>query len=202
VPLARLLRTHFLRDEADFVDLLPEDYDQQFLPDYDKKVTAADAVVSSKVARLQSQALGAELEAAGATLPKLLNRLEARARRAGKLTVPLKGLGLQQVRAAYELGDLERLDAALKVLLRNLGDNAAVLAAKGHTAAETTALRTLHETLMAGSLAQDESQTGSQRLTAENIGTLNALYAVMKPVLDDGKSLYRGRMPPSSRITR
>jgi hypothetical protein len=192
VPLARLLREHYTQDEADFVDLLPNVYTKDFLPDYDARLAAADKLVSARVGQGQSAAIGARMAETGAELPALLNRLEARARRATGLTVPQKMLGVQAVRAAYKLKDLERVDTAFKQLLRNLNDNAAVLTPTGHTPAETAKLRTLHEALMADSAAQDVSQTSNQRLTAANMDTLNHLYAAMKHTLADGKSLYRG----------
>ncbi|WP_167856968.1 hypothetical protein [Hymenobacter aquaticus] len=192
VPLAKLLRDQYTQDEADFVDLLPKVYTKDFLPDYDARLTAADAVVSARVGQGQAAALGARMAETGAALPALLNRLEARARRAEGLTVPLKALGLQAARAALKLQDRERLDTALKLLLRNLDDNAAALAEQGHAAAETARLRTLHQSLMQDSAAQDATQTNSQRLTAANVAVLNHLYAAMQHVLADGKSLYRG----------
>ncbi|PJJ48745.1 hypothetical protein [Hymenobacter chitinivorans] len=192
VPLAKLLRDQYTQDEADFVDLLPRVYTKNFLPDYDVRLKAADAVVSAKLGQGQSAAFGARMAETQAALPALLNRLEARARRAEGLTVPLKALGVQAVRDAYKLQDRERLDTALKLLLRNLDDNAAALDDTGHTPAETAKLRTLHQSLMSDSAAQDASQTNSQRLTAANVTVLNHLYAAMQHVLKDGKSLYRG----------
>lgn len=195
VPLAKLVRAHYLRDAADFTDLLPDEYNEQFLPGYDARVAAADAVVRTRAAQAETQGIGQRLAAAGAALPRLLNRLEARARRAENLTVPLKKLGIREVRTAYESGDLEALDTEMKLLLRHLDANAAALAAKSHTAADTETLRTLHQTLMEGNTDQDISQTGSQRLTAANVQILTELYGAMKDVLADGKSLYRGEDP-------
>ena len=191
VPLAKLLRDHYSQDQADFRELLPGVYDADFLDDYDARLTAADQVVSARVGQGQSAAITQRIAETGAALPGLLNRLEARARRAKGLTVPLKMLGIQAARVAFQVGDLERLDTALKVILRNLDDNAAALAATGHTATETATLRTLHQTLMADSAAQDASQTSSQRMTAASMAVLNQLYAAMRLVLADGKSLYR-----------
>jgi hypothetical protein len=190
--LGKLLGTHYQQDAAEFEELLPNVYNAAFWPDYEARMAAADKVVSARLGQGQSAALGARIVETGAALPGLLNRLEARAKTASGLTVPVKMLGIQAARTAYRLADWERLDTALKLLLQNLADNAAALAPTGHTAAETTKLRTLHEQMMADSAAQDASQTGTQRLTAANMATLNHLYALMARVLADGKSLYKG----------
>ncbi|MBG8553300.1 hypothetical protein [Hymenobacter guriensis] len=192
VPLAKLLREQYTRDKADFVDLLPDEYTDAFLTEYDRRLAAAGKLVSQLVRQGQAAAIGQRLKEKGEALPALLNRLEARARRVTGLTVPLKKLGLKEVRAAYASNDLENLDTALKDLLQNLTDNATALAAKGHTAAETTKIRQLHTALMADSAAQDATQTSNQRITAANITVLNQLYALMRELMQDGKSLYRG----------
>lgn len=192
VPLAKLLRGHYVADEADFVELLPEEYSRDFLPEYDQRLAAADKLVSAQTRQGPAAAVGASIEEQGKALPGLLNRLEARARRVEGLTVPLKRLGIKAVRDAYASDDLEKLDTALKGLLHNLDDNAPALAAKGHPAAETEKLRALHQALMNGSATQDANQTASQRETAANMAVYNALWEQMQEVLADGKSLYRG----------
>lgn len=192
VPLARLLRAHYVADEADFVDLLPDEYGKKFLTAYDARMAAAEGALSGRSAAARSQLLGQQVQATMAKLPVLLNRLEARVRRAVPLTVPVKGFGLKPVRDALVAEDPERLELALKTLLENLEANAAALAAKGHQAADTELLRTLRGQLAAASTAQDVAQTAQQGVTQENVVTLNQLYALMRELLADGKSLYRG----------
>jgi|GEM_PF-1493726 len=194
VPLARLLRAHYNRDTADFVALLPEEYGAAFLPAYDAQVAAANSVVSYLAASGKTQAIGERMTETLKPLLGLLNRLEARARRV-QLTVPQKALGIKPVRDAHANGDMEQLDRTLKVVVLHLDENAAVLAAKGHTAAETATLRALYQSVMQDNTAQDESQTGNQRLTAANQTTLGQLYAMMQDVMADGRSLYRGSDP-------
>lgn len=190
--MARLLRGHYVGDAADFVELLPDEYNENFLPEYDRRLAAANKLVSAQMRQGQAAMIGQRIEEQAKALPGLLNRLEARARRAEGLTVPLKQLGIKATRDAYASDDLEKLDTALKGLLRNLDDNTQALEAKGHLAAETNKLRVLHKALMDDSASQDASQTGSQRETAANVVVYNALWKLMQEVLADGKSLYRG----------
>lgn len=191
-PLARLLRAHYVADEADFVDLLPDEYDKRFLPDFDARLQAVEAAGSQRSAAARSQLLGQQVQTTMGQLPVMLNRLEARVRRAQHLTVPAKSFGLKAVRDAAKADDVERLELALKTLLQNLDDNVAALAAKGHKPEETEQLRTLRQALAAGSTAQDVAQTSQQEVTQQNTRVLNELYRLLQELMADGKSLYRG----------
>ena len=51
VPLALLLRVSAERDFAELRDLLPDDYDPNYLKRYDAAVAAADGLVASSVQR-------------------------------------------------------------------------------------------------------------------------------------------------------
>ncbi|UOQ54834.1 hypothetical protein [Hymenobacter cellulosivorans] len=190
LPLARLLQGHVTRDLAEFKQLLPEEYGPRFLPDYAARLAAAEALTSTSISRGQAQLITQRIKSTSAKLPQLLDHLEARVRRAQGLTVPAASFGIKEVRQARTSGDMERLEARLKALLQNLDANREALAAKGHPEADTTALRTLYTDLTQDTTLQDLYQTGSQGLTAENITTLNHLYALMQEVMADGKSLY------------
>ncbi|TGE25883.1 hypothetical protein E5K00_12050 [Hymenobacter aquaticus] len=190
VPLARLLQAHVARDLADFKALLPDEYGVNFLPDYAARLAAADKLTSTDAARAQGTQITKRIKSTSAQLPGLLDHLEARVRRAAPLTVPATSFGIKEVRAARNSGDMERLEDRLKTLLQNLDANQAALAAKGHPAADTAALRTLHTDLAQDTTLQDLHQTSNQGLTADNLTTLNHLYALMTEVLADGKSLY------------
>ncbi|MCB2379228.1 hypothetical protein LGH70_16640 [Hymenobacter sp. BT635] len=111
-------------------------------------------------------------------------------RRAAPLTVPAASFGIKEVRQARTSGDMERLEAKLNTLLQNLDANQAALQAKGHPIADTQALRTLYTDLTQDTTLQDLHQTSQQSATADNINTLNHLYALMQEVMADGKSLY------------
>ncbi|RAK63886.1 hypothetical protein DLM85_20275 [Hymenobacter edaphi] len=187
-----MLRAHYQADEADFVELLPEEDGKPFLTDLDARLQAADDSGSQRSAAGRSQQLGQQVQTIMRQLPLLLNRLEARLRRAEGLTVPLKAFGVKAVRDAVVAEDPERLELALKTLLQNLEANAAALQAKGHKAEETEQLRTLRQTLAAGSTAQDVAQTRQQGVTQENLQALSHLCQLMQELMADGKSLYRG----------
>ncbi|MCB2409747.1 hypothetical protein [Hymenobacter lucidus] len=190
VPLARLLQSYVTRDRADFEALLPDEYGPQFLPDYAARLAAADALVSSSVARAEGQLITQRIKTSSAALPALLDHLEARVRRAAPLTVPAAAFGIKEVRQARSSGDMERLETKLKTLVQNLDANLPALQAKGHPAAATTALRTLQADLAQDTTLQDLQIGSRKELTADNMTTLNHLYALMKDVLADGKSLY------------
>ena len=57
-------------------------------------------------------------------------------------------------------------------------------------AADTAALRALLTDLAQDTTLQDLHQGTQKALTADNVATLNHLYALMQTVLADGKSLY------------
>ncbi|RTQ50840.1 hypothetical protein EJV47_09495 [Hymenobacter gummosus] len=191
-PLARLLRAHYQEDEAEFVDLLPEEYGKQFLTDFDARLAAVEQAVSRRSATGLSQQLGQQVQTQLDELPRQLNRLEARVRRAEGLQVSRQAFGIRQVRAALDSKDVEAVAETLRVLLQNLDANAAALQAKGHLPAETEQLRALRTALTSGSTAQDVAQTTQQTLTQTSTQVLNRLYQLMQELMADGKSLYRG----------
>ncbi|PJJ58666.1 hypothetical protein [Hymenobacter chitinivorans] len=190
LPLARLLHGHVTRDLAEFKALLPQEYGPQFLPDYAARLAAAEVLVSPTTTRAQGEVITQRIKSTTEKLPLLLDHLDARVRRAQGLTVPAGSFGTKAVRQARSSGDVERLESKLKSLLQNLDANQAALQAKGHPAADTQALRTLYADLTQDTTLQDLHQSTQPTLTADNMATLNHLYALMQEVLADGKSLY------------
>ncbi|WP_400192211.1 hypothetical protein [Hymenobacter sp. B81] len=192
LPLARLVRKQVEEDLGEFAELLPEEYGADFLPDFDARLAAAKGATSNRTAQGESTALGDKLATTMKELPRLLNRLEARLRRAQGLTVAARAFGLKEVRAAREAEDVEELEEALGTLLQNVDANAAALAAKGHAAADTAALRGMATALATDLTEQDLTQMRQQRLTQEGVRLYNHLWALVREVLADGKSQYRG----------
>ena len=191
VPLARLLRTSYVRDQPAFANLLPAVYTDAFLTGYDQRTAAAEAVVRSSVAIAQRQLITQRLAGQLDALPVLLDHLEARLRRAAPLTVPIKAFGLEAVRRARNQADHEGLTGALTTLLQNIAANEPALAAQGQPAAETAQLQALHDGIAADRTAQGSGFSTQYLLTDDTIATLNALYADMAHLLADGKSLYQ-----------
>jgi hypothetical protein len=191
LPIARLLRASYQRDHADFVDLLPEDYKPKFLADYDAAVLAVEGVTRSSVALAQRQTITARIDALLEALPQLLNRLEARLRRAGNLTVTAKKFGIEPVRRDRNNHEPEGLADSLNTLLLNIEANKAALLAKGQTQAEIDQLQELYDDLVANSTAQGSSLSDQRLLTTDNVKLFRALYQPMKQLLADGKSLYK-----------
>lgn len=191
LPLARLLRASYQRDRADFVDLLPEDYKPKFLADYDTAMQNVEKAVRSSVAVAQRGAITARIEALLEALPQLLNRLEARLRRAENLTVAAKKFGIEPVRRDRNNREHEGLADSLKTLLQNIKANKAALLAKGQKQEEIDQLQELYDNLVADSTAQGSSLSDQRLLTADNAKLFRALYQPMKQLMDDGKSLYK-----------
>ena len=191
LPLARLLRTSYVRDRADFVDLLPEDYKPKFLADYDAAANNVKEVTRSSVGIAQRQTITARIDALLDALPQLLNRLEARVRRAEGLTVPAKKFGIEPVRRDRNNHEHEGLADSLNTLLQNIEANKAALLAKGQTQAEIDQLQELYDDLVADSTAQGGALSTQRLLTADNVQLFRALYQPMKQLMDDGKSLYK-----------
>ncbi len=195
LPVARLLRASYQRDRADFVDLLPEDYKPRFLAEYDAAVLAVEQAVRSSVAVARRGVITARIEALLAGLPQLLNRLEARLRRAEGLTVAAKKFGIEAVRHGRNNNEHEGLAESLRTLLQNIAANQAALLAKGQTPAEIDQLQELYDQLLTESTAQGSSLSDQRLLTADNVQLYRALYAPMRHLLDDGKSLYKTADP-------
>ena len=193
LPLARLLRTSYLRDHDDFVDLLPDDYQPKFLVGFDRAIGVVEQATRSSVAVAQRQLVTARIATALDTLPQLLNRLEARVRRAEGLTVAARKFGIEPVRRDRNNDAHEGLTDSLRTLLQNLETNQKALLAKGQELEETAQLQTLYDDLVADSTAQGSALSDQRLLTADNVKLFRALYAPMKELLDDGKSLYKTR---------
>ncbi|GAA4040833.1 hypothetical protein GCM10022409_28530 [Hymenobacter glaciei] len=191
LPIARLLRASYQRDRADFVDLLPEDYKPKFLADYDAAVGAVEQATRSSVAVARRQTITARIDALLEALPQLLNRLEARVRRAEGLTVSAKKFGIEAARRDRNNDEHEGLADSLNTLLQNIETDKTALLAKGQTQAEIDQLQELYDDLVADSTAQGSSLSDQRLLTADNVQLFRALYAPMKQLLDDGKSLYK-----------
>jgi hypothetical protein len=191
LPLSRLLRASYQRDRADFVDLLPEDYKAKFLDKYDEAVLAVEKAVRSSVAVAQRGTITARIETLLEALPQLLNRLEARLRRAEGLTVSAKKFGIEPVRRDRNNHEHEGLTESLRTLLQNIETNKTILLARGQAQAEIDQLQELYDNLVKDSTAQGSSLSDQRLLTADNAKLFRALYAPMKHLLDDGKSLYK-----------
>ena len=189
-PLARFVWASYQRDKADFVDLLPNDYTAAFETDFTKKLGAVDKLVASSVQQAKGMLFTAEIETLYEGLPELLNRLEARVRRAEGLTVPAKKFGIGDARTARNQGDKEELAGDLKTLLQNLAANQAPLAAKGQKPADTAKIQALADALVASSTNQGTNASTQRQLTQANVGAVNELEALMQHLFDDGKSLY------------
>ncbi|RYU79291.1 DNA repair protein RecN [Hymenobacter persicinus] len=190
VPLARLLRASYVRDQADFRALLPDDYTAAFLTDYDQRYAAADALEETSVQIAKAAAFTQRLRELYEQLPQQLDFLEARVRRAEGLTVPAKRFGVVAARQARNEDDHPALEAALKTLLQNVAANAAALGKKGHKAADTAQLQTLDEALVAETTGRGTQLSNQKGHTQDNTATLNALYKPITHLLTDGKALY------------
>jgi len=132
----------------------------------------------------------AEIKAQYDALPELLNRLEARVRRAEGLTVPAKKFGIGDAREARNQDDKEDLAGDLKTLLQNLAANKEALEQKGQKAADTQKIQDLYDALVASSTSQGTNTSTQRQLTQANVQTINALETLMQHLFDDGKALY------------
>ena len=196
LPVARLLRASYVRDHADFVDLLPDTYKPAFLLSYDQAISAVEKAVRSSVRVAQRQLITQRIQLLTQALPRLLNRLEARLRRAEDLTVPVKQFGLEPVRRDRNNDEHEGLAEGLRILLQNIRANEKALTAKGQPQQEIDDLQELYDQLIADETAQGSALSDQRLLTVENVELFGALYKLGKEVLDDGKSLYKDGPSP------
>ena len=189
-PLARLLWASYQRDQADFVELLPDDYTDTFDSAYTTGLKAVEKLVAASARQARSMVFTAEIAALYDALPQLLNRLEARVRRAEGLTVPTKKFGIGDARTARNQGDKESLADDLKTLLQNVAANQQALKTKGQQPADTKKIQDLYDALVASSTSQGTSASTQRQLTQAHVDTINALEKLMQHLFDDGKSLY------------
>jgi hypothetical protein len=196
LPVARLLRASYLRDQADFVDLLPDDYTPKFLSNFDQAINDVQKVVRSSTSIAQRQVITQRIEGLVDKLPRLLNRLEARVRRAPGLTVTLKKFGIEPVRGARNNNEHEGLAESLRTLLQNIADNQKPLTDKGLTTDEISQLQTLYDNLITDRTTQGSALSDQRLLTADNVKLFRTLYGFLKELLDDGKSLYQDGPDP------
>jgi hypothetical protein len=189
-PLARLLRASYVRDQKDFADLLPDDYTAAFLTDYDLHLQAVEKLVNTSVQIAKGTLFTQKVQDTYDALPALLNRLEARVRRAENLTVPAKKFGIEDARQSRTHQDREALADDLKTLLQNITANSAALVKKGQKPAETAQIQALYDALVANSTAHGTSQSTQRQLTQDNTVAVRALSEPMQHLLADGKALY------------
>ena len=192
-PLARLLWASYQRDRADFVDLLPDDYTEVFDTDFSSALKAVERLVASSVQQAKGMLFTAEIAALYEALPELLNRLEARVRRAEGLTVPAKKFGIGDARTARNQNDDEALAGDLNTVLQNVAANQAALKTKGQQPADTKKIQDLYEALVANSTGHSTNASTQRQLSQANVQTINALETLMKHLFDDGKALYQRR---------
>lgn len=190
VPLARLLRASYVRDQADFQQLLPGDYTAAFLTDYDQRLAAANALEATATQIGKRMLFTERIAAIYQQLPKQLDFLAARVRRATPLTVPAKRFGIEQARLARNNDDDTALEAALKTLLQNIAANSAALVQRGQQPANTQQLQDLYNALVQNRTAQGSQLSNQKDLTQDSTATLNALYELMADLFADGKALY------------
>ena len=189
-PLARLLRASYLRDQAAFADLLPDDYTADFLLDFDKQLKAVEKLVAVSVQIAKGMVLTEKVQETYDALPELLNRLQARVRRAEGLTVPAKKFGIEDARQARINQDREDLAGDLKTLLQNIAANAEALIKKGQKPAETAQIQKLYDELVKNTTGHGTSMSTQRQLTQDNTVAVRALSEPMQNLLADGKALY------------
>ncbi len=107
------------------------------------------------------------------------------------LTVSARKFGIEPARQGRNNDEHEGLADSLKTLLQNIETNKTALLAKGQTRAETDQIQELYDALVKDSTAQGSSLSDQRLLTAGNVKLFRALYAPMKELLADGKSIYK-----------
>lgn len=126
-------------------------------------------------------------------LRSVLNKVEAYVKLAGSsLDVSTDSFGLKTLRDAISRGNDEGVIAGLQTLLKNINRNLSALQAKGlaqTTVDELSAAMTDIDTMNneQNMLANTRNQN-----TASNIADYNALWDLLSPVLETGRSLFRG----------
>ena len=85
----------------------------------------------------------------------------------------------------------EGLADSLRTLLQNIEASKDALLAKGQQPAENAQLQSLYDALVADSTTQGSSLSDQRLLTADNAKLFRALFAPIKYLLADGKSLYQ-----------
>lgn len=168
-------------------------YDDQFIADYEAKISVAKALETVEHLRALGKSITEALYVDVASLIPILFQLEGYVKRATGLSIALKDFGISEVRDKAHRKEVEGLDICMSTLISNIeaDDNKAALIAKGYKEADLTALKALKvkiDTENVTQTLQDENQ--AETLVANNI-VYNELDATTKDVMDAGKRIFK-----------
>lgn len=126
-------------------------------------------------------------------LRPVLNKVEAYVKLAGSgLDVSADSFGIKALRTAISHGNDEGTIAGLQTLLKNINRNLAVLQAKGLQQATVNELSTAVTDIDTMNNEQNTLANERNQNTAANMKDYNELWDLLSPVLDTGRSLFRG----------
>ena len=120
-----------------------------------------------------------------------INYLEGYVRLTPGLTVGLKSFGFQKVRQANNSGNIEGVVAGLKIVIKNSGDNIALLTPSGFTAANQTSLVALMNSLDSDNVGQTTKQNEKKRLVETNHDAINSYWKELVSICDIGKRIQK-----------
>jgi hypothetical protein len=172
-----------------------------FSPDFDAAyVTTAQTQLTSITALLQPKTLTAELKVITlhmynnmSAMEQKIDFLEGYIKRATGLTVSAKDFAISAIRKANNKKDVEALISALTytLALANNATNLPLLAAKGYTPAQNTALQTIKTELNDDNVAQNAKVNARNNLVIANYGAINDFWKILMDISDAGKRIYR-----------
>ena len=183
----------FAADQADFTAVSAADFDAAFAS---QAQTARQLIKGATGGALRSGGTGQTTTRLYATLDALrplLDRLDIRLGLlpATALTVPAKKFGLKTLRDRLAARDAEASSRALTVLQQAISDNLTALKTKGYTAAEQTALATLHTAIDADNAAQNTGLDANTGATEVENADYQALDKLLGKVMRTGRLLYK-----------
>ena len=120
-----------------------------------------------------------------------INFLEGYVKRATGLTIALADFGFQEVRAANQSGNMQKLVDKLGILTGNADNNLAALTLKGYSAAKQTALVGLMNQLSTDNSDQNKKINERMLLVENNHGIMNTFWDNMVDVCDAGKRIFK-----------
>ena len=187
------VRDSFAADQAEFVAVAGNEFDQQFLQDFE----AARATIQG--------ATGGALRSGGLTqvttrlyanldrVKPLLDRLDIRLGlvATAELTVPAKKFGLKGLRERLAARDAEAASRALTVLEQAIADNLTVLQQRGYAAKEQQELEDLHKLIDDDNRLQNETLNANTGATKVEDADYRAVDKLLGKIMRTGRLLYK-----------
>jgi hypothetical protein len=178
-----------------FVDF-SDDYDDPFETDARAKLALIKNVVTTKFHIAEIANLTANIKQEICLLFPLMDPLQKYAKKVGDgLTVLLKNFGVKKVRSAAHSNDADKVEEALKTLMKNVDDNKTKLQLKGYKDADYNRLKDLRTKIFDDKTHQKSLMYDKEQAVAANMTLFVEMIDIVKDIQETGKILFKRTNP-------